>query len=241
MVQTVLNFVLLGVIIICAWSGYKKGIIMGVGGVLAVVIAIYGANLLANTFSHDIIPVLRPFANGFMEARISAEDGVMERMDWDDASYALHDLLEMYPDRQEEFCQECYLTLGIDASAAATMADRAMTHATVSGDAVLDSVVQILCETVSYVGCFILAFLLLIILLTVIGNLPNLSFKIPHMDIVNDIFGTLIGIATGLAFSMLIVWTLRFAGILIGSDTLADGWLTGWLLEHNWLANYLGL
>lgn len=239
--EMIINLVILGVIIICAWSGYKKGIIMGIGGVLAIIIAIYGANLLANTFSHEIIPVLRPFANGFMESRISVEDGVMERMDWDKTSYALHDLLEMYPERQEEFCRECYLTLGLDDTAAANMAARAMDFAEKNNEKLLDSVVQILCETVSYFGCFVLAFLLLLIILTVIGNLPNLSFKIPHMDVVNDIFGTLIGAATGIAFGMIIVWALRFAGIIIGSNTLADGWLTGWLLEHNLLTTYLGL
>jgi len=32
--------------------------------------------------------------------------------------------------------------------------------------------------------------------------------------------------ATGLAFCMIIVWTLRFAGILIGEDALESGWLS---------------
>ena len=241
MMQTLLNLLLIGVLILCAWSGYKKGLIMGVGGILALLVAIYGANLLANTFSHDIIPVLRPFASGFMESRISAKDGVLERMDWDKTNYALHDLLAMNPEREEEFCRECYMSLGIEESAARAMAADAMEQAELSGGSLLESVVQVLCETVSFVACFTLAFLLLIILLTVIGNLPNLSFKLPHLDILNDILGTLLGIATGVAYGMLIVWALRFAGMLIGEDTLSGSWLSVKLLEHNLLMRYLGL
>ena len=239
--ETIINLLLLGVLLLCAWSGYKKGIVMGVGGLLAIVVSLYGANLLANAFSHDIIPVLRPFASGFMESKLTADDGVLEHMGWEDTDYSLDDLLAKYPERTEELCQECYISLGIDAGTAQTMAGDAVAYAGENGTDILSSVVQILCETVSYVGCFVLAFLLIIIILTVIGNLPNLSFKIPNLDLVNDIGGTLLGVATGVAFCMVIVWVLKFTGMIIGGRTLADGWLSHLFLEHNLLTKYLGL
>ena len=51
--KAIIDLVLLGILVICAWNGYKKGLIMGVGGILCIIIGIYGANLLANTFYHD--------------------------------------------------------------------------------------------------------------------------------------------------------------------------------------------
>ena len=66
--KAIIDLVLLGILVICVWNGYKKGIIMGVGGILCIIIAIYGANLLANTFYHDLVPAMKPFANGFTES-----------------------------------------------------------------------------------------------------------------------------------------------------------------------------
>jgi SNF family Na+-dependent transporter len=131
--------------------------------------------------------------------------------------------------------------LGLDEETAGLMASDAVERHTASGGDMIDSVVETLCEKVSFAGCFILAFLLILIILTVIGNLPNLSYKLPNLDLVNDIGGTVLGVATGLMFCVIIVWALKFTGKIIGSDTLTDAWLPRMLLRHNFLTNYLGL
>ncbi len=241
-IKAIIDLVLLGILIICVWSGYKKGIIMGVGGILCIIVAIYGANLLANSFSYDVVPALKPFANGYTETLIGGSDSaVMKRMGWDGSTYSAEDLVEMYPDRRLEFCSTCYQVLGIDESTADIMAERAVTYKRESGSSMRAAVGQILCETVSYAGCFIIAFLLIVIILTVIGNLPNLSYKLPRLDLVNDIVGALLGLVTGLMFCAVLVWALKFMGMLIGSDTLAATRIGGWLLEKNFLLKYLGI
>ena len=240
--KAIIDLVLLGILVICVWSGYKKGLIMGVGGVICIIVAIYGANLLANTFSYDVVPALKPFANGYTEGLIGGKDSVvMKHMGWDGADQSVEDLLAANPDRRQEFCRECYVVLGIDESAADVMAKRAVVYAAETASPVRAAVGQILCETVSYVGCFILAFLLILIILTVIGNLPNLSYKLPNLDLVNDIAGALLGVLTGLMFCVLLVWALKFMGMLLGSDTLASTKLGGWLLQKDYLMKYLGI
>ena len=92
--KAIIDLVLLGVLIICVWSGYKKGIIMGVGGILCIIIAVYGANLLANSFSFDVVPALKPFANGYTETMMNGSDSaVMKRMGWDGTTYRVEDLV----------------------------------------------------------------------------------------------------------------------------------------------------
>ena len=241
-IKAIIDLVLLGILIICVWSGYKKGIIMGVGGILCIIVAIYGANLLANSFSFDVVPALKPFANGYTETMLNGSDSaVMKRMGWENSSYTPEDLVEMYPNRELEFCSVCYQVLGINAATADHMAEKAVTYAKESGSPIRAAVGQILCETVSYVGCFIIAFLLIVIILTVIGNLPNLSFKLPRLDIVNDIVGALLGLVTGLMFCAVLVWALKFTGLLIGNDTLASTRIGGWLLQKDHLFRYLGV
>ena len=240
--RAIIDLVLLGILVICVWNGYKKGIIMGVGGILCIIVAVYGANLLANTFSYDVVPALKPFANGYTEGIIGGKDSaVMKHMGWDGKDQSVEDLLAANPARREEFCRECYLVLGIDESAANVMANRAVTYATETASPVRTAVGQVLCETVSYVACFILAFLLIIIILTVIGNLPNLSYKLPRLDLVNDIAGAVLGLVTGLMFCVLLVWALKFMGMILGSDTLASTKLGGALLRRDLLLNYLGI
>ena len=241
-IKAIIDLVLLGILIICVWSGYKKGIIMGVGGILCIIVAVYGANLLANSFSFDVVPALKPFANGYTETLIGGSDSpVMKRMGWDGSTYTPEDLVEMYPDRKAEFCATCYEVLGIDGKTAGRMAEKAVTYARESGSSIRAAVGQILCETVSYAGCFLLAFLLIVIILTVIGNLPNLSYKLPRLDIVNDILGAVLGLVTGLMFCVIAVWALKFMGMLIGNDTLASTRIGGWLLQKDYLFKYLGI
>ncbi len=241
-IKAIIDLVLLGILIICVWSGYKKGIIMGVGGILCIMISIYGANLLANSFSYDVVPALKPFANGYTEKLMSGSDSaVLKRMDWDGSSYSVEDLVSMYPERKLEFCSTCYQVLGVDEATADRMAERAANYAAESGSSIRAAVSQILCETVSYVGCFLIGFLLIVIVLTVIGNLPNLSFKLPRLDLVNDLGGALLGVVTGLMFCAVLVWALKFMGMLIGNDTLSATRIGGWLLRKNFLLKYLGI
>ena len=240
--KAIIDLVLLGILIICVWSGYKKGIIMGVGGILCIIVAVYGANLLANSFSYDVVPALKPFANGYTETMMNGSDStVMKRMGWDGSTYRVEDLVEMYPNRKLEFCSTCYQALGFDENLSDRMAEKAVTYARESGSSIRAAVGQILCETVSYAACFLVAFLLILIILTVIGNLPNLSYKLPRFDILNDILGAVLGLVTGLMLCAVLVWALRFLGKLIGTDTLASTRIGGWLLRQGYLTRYLGI
>ena len=61
---------IIGIIVIFAWKGFKKGIIMGIIEVLVIILSLYGAQLLSDTFSYEIIPVLKPFLSGVMDTRV---------------------------------------------------------------------------------------------------------------------------------------------------------------------------
>ena len=257
--ERIINLVLIGILLVCAWSGYKKGIIMGIGGIVAIIVALYGANLVATTFSYDIISAMRPFATGYMESQMrredsggatislgideeeEEEDSILEQRGWEGSELSVEDLLSEHPESRGAFCIACYEKLGLNEETSQVMAAEAIAYADENETDMISSVVQVLCENICFVGCFLLAFLLIIILLTVIGNLPNLSYKLPHLDLLNDIGGTLLGIVTGLMFCVVLVWALKFTGIVIGRDTLASARVARLFLEHNFLTTRLGL
>lgn len=239
--KAAIDIILLVILLHGAWSGYKKGLIMGIGGIVCIIVSIFGANLLANTFSHDVVSALKPFAGGFIEGRLDAEDGVMDAMGWGDLDYSVEDLLTIHPEKKQEFVAECYKNIGIAPRSAESMAEKALDYIKENDVDIIDGVTVKLCETVSYVGCFVLAFLMIAILLSVIGNLPNLSYKIPNMDMANDIAGTVLGVVNAWMLCVVLVWALKFLGMIIGNDTLDSTILGGLLNKWDPLFRYLGI
>jgi len=239
--RAAIDIAILAIIIICIWSGYKKGIVMGVGGIIIIIVSLYASNIVTTTFSSEFVPAMRPFASGYVESQIRAEDGVLDTMGWSNTSYSVNDLLEIYPDQAEAFAVEAYKSIGIYDSSAEAMAKKAVErYEIVEGDFV-DNIVYVLCDTISFVICFALVFLIILIILTVIGNLPNLSYKIPNLDTVNDIVGAVLGLITGIMFCVILVWALKFTGIIIGSDTLHETILARGILKLDFLIKFLGV
>ena len=235
--KLILNILLIAIVVICAWSGYKKGLIMGIGGIIIIIISLFGANLLSNTFSYEVIPALRPFASGYMEKQMNGT--VSEEMGITESGLSVEDYLLRNPDETEEFCFRSYQMLGIYETEAHELAQQAMDYAEAQDVSIREAVSEVLCTAVTYTAGFLLAFLLLLIALTVLGNLPNLSFKIPHLDIVNDILGTLLGIVTGVMFCAVIVWALQYMGILFKEEVLTESGPVSWFLNWGLLDRYI--
>ena len=80
---------------------------------------------------------------------------------------------------------------------------------------------QLYCTRLCYVLVTAVGFLLLMLILSAIGNLPNLTFRIPNRERLNDFGGAAIGAVNGVCFGILLCWALQFAGPVIGCDTLA--------------------
>ena len=235
----IIDIALVAIFLICIWSGYKKGLVMGIGGVVVIIVSLFAANILSNTYSYEVIPAMRPFASGYMETKINED--VIDRLGFAGSDYSVEDILQADPALTEDFCVASFESVGIYGKTAQRMATEALAYAEEQGTDIVSAVVEVLCKDVAYAGGFILAFLIIVIVLTVIGNLPNLSFKIPNMDLLNDIGGAALGLVTAFLFVTVIVWALKFAGILIGPDTLDGTFLAKGLAKMDLLGRILGL
>ena len=72
--------------------------------------------------------------------------------------------------------------------------------------------------------------MIILIFLTVLGNIPNISFRLPNLEEVDEIGGAVVGVLRGVLMGMLAVWALKFMGSIIGVDTLGST-LLGRLFE----------
>lgn len=206
--KVILTLLFLGIILFCGWTGYKKGMIMGVGSLLIFVVSVYFANLLSTTFSGEVIDALRPFASGYVETEI-VDKVVRPALGIDVTNLSVTDFLAANPGKEQQFCQLIFENMGIYEATAEQMSNEAVLYSQQFGWGIEDSAVEILCIRVAYAAGFILSFIMIIIVLTAIGNIPNLSFKIPGFDTLNDISGAILGIAQGFCLCLFIAWGLN--------------------------------
>jgi len=238
--RTILSLIFLVILVYSGWAGYKKGLIMGIFGLLAFVISVYGANLLAETYSGEVVDALRPFASGFVETEI-VEKTVRPAMGMDAGNLSRADFFAQNPGREREFCILVYQELGIFDATSEQMADEAIACARDRNLDLIDGVVEVLCSRISYAAAFLLAFLMILIILTVLGNIPNISFKIPNFDAVNDVGGAVLGVLQGACLLLVFGWALKFVGMLIPQSTLSETFLVSWFMDQSVLVSYLGI
>ena len=238
--NAVLTLSLLLIVLLCVWSGYKRGLILSVFSILAIIISVYGANLLSTTYSYEVIDALRPFASGYVETEI-VDKVVRPALGIDMTNLSVTDFLAANPGKEQQFSQLIFENMGIYETTAEQMSNEAVLYSQQFGWGIEDSAVEILCIRVAYAAGFILSFIMIIIVLTAIGNLPNLSFKIPGFDTLNDISGAILGIAQGFCLCLFIAWGLKFTGIIISQEILSDTGLVSWFMSRTVLVNILGI
>ena len=238
----IINITLIAIILMCGWAGYRKGIIMGFGGVLVVIISLFGANILSNTFSYEIVPVLRPFVSGYMEAQV--KKSVYEKLGIDPeegSDYSVNDLLAQNPSIVHEVLDDSVRAVGIWGNAASSITDEAEMYVWYSGATCHEALTEVLCAKVSYAAGVMLAFLLISITLTVVGNIPNFSFKLPYFELVDDIAGAVLGSISGIMYCFVIVWALKFMGMFISEASVRASGIASVLLRIDLVYRFTGL
>ncbi len=244
--NTIINVLLIAILVICAWQGYKKGIIMSIVQVLCIVLSLYGAQLLSDTFSYEIIPVLKPFVSGFMDSELEvttyqAFGYTPDETGKYDVPYSMTDMINSDPGKEEEIVYNTYKNLGLYERLTQSMTEKTMNYVNENNATVSSAVTTISCQSISWYGGFLIAFIMVFSILTVIVNLPNLSFKIPYVGIVNDIGGIAIGLFSGALLCSLVVWVFNFAGLVLPEADLRATGVANFFLTRDLLSNYISL
>lgn len=236
--RAVIDIVLLVIIALCTWNGYKRGLIGGLTGLLAIILALFGATLLSSGYSGEVTPALKPFVRGI----IDSEDNryaVREAMGYKDSGYSIDDVLAQDPSLRYTYAYECMSRLGLHESRASELASKAVSLSESEGVNMMEAVVQVLCDTGTYVAGLALAFLMILILLVAGGNMLNLSFRLPNMENLDEISGVILGFAKGFVYCVLLCWLLSYLGIIIGRTTLDDTLLGRLFLTFDFITDGL--
>ena len=237
----IIEILLLFVILLCTWNGYKKGFVMCIGGILAIIVSLYAGDLLADTFTSAVTPVVHPFISGYMDGTEGKINSTLSDLLGSDSILSIEDAVKANPDIKTELCTKTFEKVGVYSSSAEVMAAEAVALEEESGSTISAAIIDVMCNNFTYFLIFLIFFAITLIILTVMGNILNLSFKIPEMDKLNDIGGIAAGAITGLMFCVILTWALKFSGLLFPEEELKHTLLTALFLKMNILSHFLSI
>lgn len=236
--KIIIDILLLIIIALCTWNGYKRGLVGGVAGILAIIIALFGGSLLSSAYAHEVVPALEPFVDGYIDSQ-NTRDEVLDKMGYGNSDLSLEDILAQDSSLRYDYAYECMSLMGFYEKRADTLANDAVSLADANGISMTDAVVAVLCDTITYVGAMVVAFLLILIFLVAIGNVGNLSFRLPNMEALDEVGGAVLGFAKAFIYCVLFSWLLSFLGAIIGRDTLDHTTLGRFFLIFDFVTNGL--
>ncbi len=77
--RIILDLILLMIVALCIWNGYKSGLIGGIAGILAIIIALLAGSTISSNYAYEAIPVLAPFVDGYIDSQ-KTRDRVLVKM-----------------------------------------------------------------------------------------------------------------------------------------------------------------
>ncbi|MEI3101764.1 MAG: hypothetical protein V8T45_08295, partial [Oscillospiraceae bacterium] len=156
----------------------------GVAGILAIIIALRGS-LLSSAYAHEVVPALEPFVEGYIDSQ-DTRDAVLEKLDDGDSDLSLEDILAQDSSLRYDYAYECMSSPGFYESGTDPVfpcgspggRQRHIHDRCGGGGAVRH---HNLC------GCTGVVFPPILIFLVAIGNVGNLSFRLPNMEALDEV------------------------------------------------------
>jgi len=226
---------LLLIIVLCTWSGFRKGLISGIAGILAVVIALLGGQLIAEAYSSEIIPALQPFVDGYIDSADNRLD-ILNTMGYGNTDKSLNDVLSEDSSLRYDYAYECLTKLGFYEDRAAELAEKAVNLSDTDRIDMTDAVIDVICSKVTFLAVMTIAFLMILILMVAVANLFNLSLRLPHLETFDELGGLVLGFVKGFVYCILICLFLSYFGIIIGKNTMVETTLGQFFLTFDFIS-----
>ena len=168
--STAIDIVLVLIPAFSTWRGYKNGFIRGVFGVLAIIFAIYGANLIAKTYSGEFTGMLEPFVGGIVDKSITS---VVSNDDADSTDVVLSEDEDEADSGEDSgtvtdtkvytIGYEALRTIGVSEEASRQLAERVAGEIDTVGQQMSNNLTQKLCDVLAYIAVFGISFILIAI------------------------------------------------------------------------------
>ena len=238
MASIIIDVVLALIVVLFVWRGYKNGFIVSIIGVVAIIIAFAGANIVSRTFSQEFAGMLEPFVGGVVDKAVSSTLNGDRNLEGEEIRFAsdASDTSDIYI-----ITYNSLRSIGISDSASDKLADTVSGHFDRGETKLSVSLTEYLCSKLAFVLVFAVTFILLAIIFAAIGNVINLAFKLPGLETLNKVLGAVFGFAKGCMILLFIACIFRYLGMVLPDNFTDDTILLKWLIDANPLANIIGI
>ena len=225
-----LDLTVVAVVAFCGWRGYRNGLIRGAFGVVALIAALFIANIAAKAYSGEFTGMLKPFVGGIVETTLA------ELAD-EDSDFISASSKSEY--QKNSIARSVLSQIGLPDVSAERVAELAV-QSDEPDTSFTDVITEKLCSTLAFVAVFGIGFILLSIIFAVIGNLVGFVFSLPGLKLVDSITGVLFGVCKGVLIVLALATVVRYFGLLARS-TIEETKILQYVVNNNAVANMLGL
>lgn len=201
----ILDIIIVGLFILFACRGKRRGLIKTVAGILVLILAFFGAGILADSTTPAISKtIVEPQITNMLTPKVESLNETTPRsfekmlVDMGVPRDLAHNITESSP--ISEMLLNASKTLG---------------------------------EKLTYAVLCLLYFIVLLLALNLIVRLIDGIFKIPVLSFVNQLGGLLCGLIFGYLFIMIVGNILKSTGFIINNDTLMQTRILKYILLTN--------
>ena len=215
--------------------GAHRGFFRTVAGLLAVILALVGAQLFTNWAAPHVSGVLQPAIERRVEKKVDAAlggDTITPQEPQIGASRPDSETQDQKEAEEESEIQRLLRAIGVDEQLFRRLGDQAMGKIRDTGVTVATAVVQSVAESVIRALLFLLSFAVFLLLLKLLAKVLDLALKLPVLRSMNGLAGAAVGLVEGALAVFLAVWLLRRFGVSFETPAVEGTYLLSFFAKH---------
>ena len=216
--------------------GAHRGFFRTVAGLLAVILALVGAQLFTNWAAPHVSGVLQPAIERRVEKKVDAALGgdpsaITPQEPQIGASRPDSETQDQ-KEAEESEIQRLLRAIGVDEQLFQRLGESAREKVRDTGVTVATAVVQSVAESVIRALLFLLSFAVFLLLLKLLAKVLDLALKLPVLRSMNGLAGAAVGLVEGALAVFLAVWLLRRFGVSFETPAVEGTYLLSFFAKH---------
>lgn len=215
--------------------GAHRGFFRTVAGLLAVILALVGAQLFTNWAAPHVSGVLQPAIERRVEKKVDAAlggDTITPQEPQIGASRPDSGTQDQKEAEEESEIQRLLRAIGVDEQLFQRLGESAREKVRDTGVTVATAVVQSVAESVIRALLCLLSFAVFLLLLKLLAKVLDLALKLPVLRSMNGLAGAAVGLVEGALAVFLAVWLLRRFGVSFETPAVEGTYLLSFFAKH---------
>ena len=208
----IIDLIILLFIVFLVFLGVHRGLVLTLCGLLAVIVAFVGASFIAPVVSPAVTEIVEPHISNILEAQVN------ELVDENNGSFPLDDTLKEFGFYED-------LVVRID-DAVTERVDETRAD-------IVDALAQIVTETLVYFGIFLLSFIIILLIWSMLSRALDLVARLPVLNFCNRAGGGILGGIKAIIFLFIAAWLVQYLGQLIPESTVQSTYLLKFFMQTN--------